>query len=90
MLAYTLVALAPPYLAKLAIDEGISTGDLSQLQLARRALPRLSRRRAAALVREHVPDRLGEGERVLADLRNKLFRHLRRLSLGFYERNRAG
>ena len=30
------------------------------------------------------------GERVLADLRNGLFRHLQRLSLGYYERNRAG
>src|SRR5262249_9679691 len=30
------------------------------------------------------------GERMLADLRNSLFRHLQRLSLGFYERNRAG
>ena len=30
------------------------------------------------------------GERILADLRNQLFRHLQRLSLGFYERNRAG
>ena len=30
------------------------------------------------------------GERILADLRNKLFRHLQRLSLGYFERNRAG
>jgi ABC-type multidrug transport system fused ATPase/permease subunit len=30
------------------------------------------------------------GERILADLRAQLFRHLQRLSLGFYERNRAG
>ena len=30
------------------------------------------------------------GERMLADLRDKIFRHLQRLSLGFYERNRAG
>ena len=30
------------------------------------------------------------GQRILADLRNDLFRHLQRLSLGFYERNRAG
>ena len=30
------------------------------------------------------------GERILADLRNTLFRHLQRLSLGFFERNRAG
>ena len=31
LLAYTLVALAPPYLAKLAIDEGIESGDLERL-----------------------------------------------------------
>src|SRR4029077_20833197 len=30
------------------------------------------------------------GERILADLRIRLFRHLQSLSLGFYERNRAG
>ena len=30
------------------------------------------------------------GERMLADLRTQLFEHLQRLSLGFYERNRAG
>jgi ABC-type multidrug transport system fused ATPase/permease subunit len=30
------------------------------------------------------------GERILADLRTALFRHLQRLSLGFYERTRAG
>jgi ATP-binding cassette subfamily B protein len=30
------------------------------------------------------------GERMLADLRNQVFAHLQRLSLGFFERNRAG
>src|SRR5947199_10799468 len=30
------------------------------------------------------------GERILADLRTRLFEHLQKLSLGFYERNRAG
>ncbi len=30
------------------------------------------------------------GERILADLRKQLFGHLQELSLGFYERNRAG
>jgi ATP-binding cassette subfamily B protein len=30
------------------------------------------------------------GERVLTDLRQRLFAHLQRLSLGYYERNRAG
>ena len=31
LLAYTLVALAPPLLAKLAVDQGIKTGDLRKL-----------------------------------------------------------
>ena len=31
-----------------------------------------------------------DGRAHLADLRNTLFRHLQRLSLGYYERNRAG
>ena len=31
LLSYTLVALAPPYLAKLAIDQGIKEGDLTRL-----------------------------------------------------------
>ena len=30
------------------------------------------------------------GERILTDLRKQLFRHLQRLSLGYFERNRAG
>ena len=58
LLVYTLVALAPPYLAKLAIDEGIATGDLSRLELDRRPLPRRGACGARAFVREHVPDRL--------------------------------
>ena len=31
LLAYTVVALAPPYLAKLAVDQGIDDGDLAAL-----------------------------------------------------------
>ena len=33
LLAFTLVALAPPYLSKLAIDEGIKARDLDRLSL---------------------------------------------------------
>ena len=33
LLAYTVVALAPPYLAKLAIDQGISENDLGRLSV---------------------------------------------------------
>jgi len=89
LLLYTLVALAPPYLAKLAIDEGIKKTDLERLTwivivfLGSALL-------ALALSSANTYLTGWTGERVLADLRNKLFRHLERLSLGFYERNRAG
>jgi ABC-type multidrug transport system fused ATPase/permease subunit len=89
LLAYTLVALAPPYLAKLAIDEGIRELDLDRLTLIVGlflvvALASLALSGANTYLTGWV------GERVLADLRNRLFAHLERLSLGFYERNRAG
>jgi ABC-type multidrug transport system fused ATPase/permease subunit len=89
LLAYTLVALVPPYLAKLAIDEGIRPGDVERLTVVivlflAAALAALALSSANTYLTGWV------GERVLADLRNKLFAHLERLSLGFYERNRAG
>ena len=89
LLAFTLVALAPPYLAKLAIDEGIESRDLTRLTwivvlfLGAAVV-------ALALSAANTYLTGWTGERVLADLRNKLFAHLARLSLGFYERNRAG
>lgn len=89
LLVYTLVALAPPYLAKLAIDEGIKGGDLSRLtQIVLLFLG--SALLALALSAANTYLTGWTGERVLADLRNELFAHLERLSLGFYERNRAG
>ncbi len=89
LLAYTLVALAPPYLAKLAIDQGIADGDLGRLTeivavFVVAAVAALALSSANTYLTGWV------GERILADLRNKLFRHLERLSMGFYERNRAG
>jgi ATP-binding cassette subfamily B protein len=89
LLAYTLVALAPPYLAKLAIDDGISTGDLARLN---ELVVLFLVAAVAALVLSAVNTYLTGwvGERMLADLRNRLFRHLERLSMGFYERNRTG
>jgi ABC-type multidrug transport system fused ATPase/permease subunit len=89
LLLATAISLAPPYLAKLAIDHGIRRHDAAALW---------------TIVAFFVAAGLGTiatssaqtyftgwtGERILADLRNKLFRHLQRLSLGFYERNRAG
>ncbi len=89
LLAYTAVALAPPYLAKLAVDQGIDEGDLGALGWIVGAFFGAA---ALALVLSSAQTYLTgwTGERVLADLRAKLFRHLQRLSLGFYERNRTG
>jgi ABC-type multidrug transport system fused ATPase/permease subunit len=89
LIAYTLVALAPPYLAKLAVDEGIRTGDLTRLSaiVALYVLAGVLTFGTSAVQTYYTG---WTGERVLADLRNKLFRHLHRLSLGYFERNRTG
>jgi len=89
LLAATATALAPPYLAKLAVDDGIRQGDLQALTMIVglflfAGLANLATSSAQTYFTGWT------GERILADLRNKLFRHLQRLSLGFYERNRAG
>jgi ABC-type multidrug transport system fused ATPase/permease subunit len=89
LLAATLTALAPPYLAKLAVDDGIRGGDLELLTLL--IVLFLAAGVANLLTGAAQTYFTGwTGERILADLRTKLFRHLQRLSLGYYERNRAG
>jgi ABC-type multidrug transport system fused ATPase/permease subunit len=89
LLAGTLVSLAPPYLLKLAIDDGISKHDLTKLGWIVVAFLGAG---LLGLVFSYAQTYFTgwTGERMLADLRNHLFRHLQRLSLGFYERNRAG
>ncbi|MDQ3778651.1 MAG: ABC transporter transmembrane domain-containing protein, partial [Actinomycetota bacterium] len=89
LLAATLTALAPPYLVKLAVDDGIRQRDLEALTtivllFVVAGLANLATSAAQTYFTGWT------GERILADLRNQLFRHLQRLSLGFYERNRAG
>jgi ABC-type multidrug transport system fused ATPase/permease subunit len=89
LLAATFTGLIPPYLAKLALDDGIRKQDYHAIVvvviifLAAGLL-----NWAASSVQTYFTG--WTGERILADLRNSLFRHLQRLSLGFYERNRAG
>jgi len=89
LLAATATALAPPFLSKYAVDDGIRRHDLTRLWWIVGAFL------AAGLLNwgmSYVQTYLTGwvGERILADLRTGLFRHLQRLSLGFYERNRAG
>jgi len=88
LLFATAVALAPPYLLKRTVDL-VNTGSTHELLLF--VLLFLG---SGAL---GIAFGYGQtyftgwtGERMLADLRNHMFRHLQRLSLGFYERNRAG
>jgi ABC-type multidrug transport system fused ATPase/permease subunit len=89
LLLATLTALIPPYLAKLAIDDGIRGEDLALLVTL--VLLMVVAGAASLLTSSAQTYFTGwTGERILADLRNDLFRHLQRLSLGFYERNRAG
>jgi ATP-binding cassette, subfamily B, bacterial len=89
LLLATLTGLIPPYLAKVAIDDGVRGGDLQLLTLL--VVLMLAAGVASLFTGAAQTYFTGwTGERILADLRNDLFRHLQRLSLGFYERNRAG
>ena len=89
LLAATATALAPPYLAKLAIDDGIAKDDLHALTvIVVLFLFAGTLNLGTSAAQTYFTG--WTGERILADLRNTLFRHLQRLSLGFYERNRAG
>jgi ATP-binding cassette subfamily B protein len=89
LLAATASALAPPYLLKVAIDDGIRKGDLTLLGWIVAAFLAAG---AVYFGTSYAQTYFTgwTGERMLADLRNNLFEHLQRLSLGFYERNRAG
>jgi ABC-type multidrug transport system fused ATPase/permease subunit len=89
LLLATAAALAPPPLAKLAIDDGITPGDLSTLNLCVLAFF------VAALVNwgaSYVQTYLvgWVGQRALQDLRVRIFQHLQTQSIGFFSRKRAG
>jgi ABC-type multidrug transport system fused ATPase/permease subunit len=89
LVAYTGVALLPPYLAKLAVDDGIIARDLHTLTIVVAVF--LAAGVAAFVLSGAQTYFTGwVGERALADLRIQLFGHLQRLSLGYYERNRTG
>src|SRR5205809_4790533 len=89
LLAATATALAPPFLAKYAVDDGIHNHDLAKLNwIVAAFLVAGLANWGISYLQTYLTGWVGE--RILADLRNKLFRHLQRLSLGFYERTRAG
>jgi ABC-type multidrug transport system fused ATPase/permease subunit len=85
----TAAALAPPPLAKLAIDDGIVPGDLGALDLIVVAfLVTALVYWGASYLQTYLVGWIGQ--RVLQDLRVRLFAHLQTLSVGFYSRRQAG
>ena len=89
LLAATATALAPPLLAKYALDDAINhtTGTKLVVVVVLFVVLALANW-GMTYVETYMTGWVGE--RILADLRKQLFGHLQQLSLGFYERNRAG
>jgi ATP-binding cassette subfamily B protein len=85
----TLAVLAGPFLLKVGIDRGITGGNEAVLDLAVAAFVVVA---VIAYVASRVQilmiSRSGEG--FLRDLRNRVFDHLLRLSMPFYDREKAG
>ena len=89
LLFATAASLAPPPLAKMAIDDGIVPGDLGRLNMVVVLFV------VAALVywaASYAQTYLvgWVGQRALQDLRQMIFRHLQSMPVGFYERRQAG
>ncbi len=85
----TAASLAPPYLAKLAIDDGITPGNLEALDWIVAAFV------ASALLywgATYVQTYLvgWVGQRALQDLRLRIFAHIQRQSIGFFGRRKTG
>ncbi|WP_229022821.1 ABC transporter ATP-binding protein [Actinomarinicola tropica] len=86
---YTLCILAGPYIVSWAIDSGITPRDAGVLNTAIAAyivvaLVHYVAQRTAITTLARV------GETFLKDLRRRVFAHLQRLSMPFYDREKAG
>jgi len=89
VLTGTATTLLMPYAVKVAIDRGVTRGDLGALRAMVAAyvvlaLVQFVAGRAETLLVAAI------GEQALYDIRLRLFRHLQALSLDFYERERTG
>jgi len=89
VLAWTGTVLAGPYLVKFGIDQGISKGDGGNLDKAVVAYVLVA---IAAYFTYRVQIALISrvGEEFLRSLRVRVFDHLQRLSMPFYDRSKAG
>ena len=85
----TAASLAPPPLAKLAIDDGIVPGDVSTLNWVVVAFVVSALVYwGASFLQTYLVGWVGQ--RALQDLRLQIFQHLQRMPVGFYERRQAG
>ncbi len=89
MLGVSALTLLTPYLLKIAVDQFITQGD-------RAGLLRISLITAAAFVGLYITTSAQQfllswvGQRVLANLRSELFRHLQLLSLSYHDTHIVG
>ena len=89
LLLATAAALAPPYLAGKAIDDGIRAKDVGALELVVILfLVSAVVNWGATYAQTYLVNWIGQ--RALQDLRLRIFEHLQRLDIGFYSRNKAG
>jgi ATP-binding cassette subfamily B protein len=89
LLIGTGAGLAPPYLAGLAVDEGIVAGDVSALDMIVIAFVVVSVLYAAATyLQTYLVGWVGT--RALQDLRERVFVHLQAMSIGFFTRRSPG
>jgi ATP-binding cassette subfamily B protein len=89
LLLATGAGLAPPYLAGLAVDEGIVAGDVGALNLIVIAFVGVAVLYAAAtFLQTYLVGWVGT--RALQDLRERVFAHLQGMSIGFFTRRSPG
>ena len=85
----TAASLAPPYLAKLAIDDGITPHDLQALDwIVAAFIGSALLYWGATYLQTYLVGWVGQ--RALQDLRLRLFSHIQRQSIGFFGRRKTG
>jgi ABC-type multidrug transport system fused ATPase/permease subunit len=85
----TAASLAPPYLAKLAIDDGITPKDIGALdRIVVAFIASALLYWGATYVQTYLVGWVGQ--RVLQDLRLRLFTHILTMSVGFFGRRKTG
>jgi len=89
VIAASAASLAPPYLAGLAIDSGIVAGNTTALAWITVAFVAVTVLYAAnSYLQTYLVGWIGV--RVLQDLREEVFKHVQKMSVGFFTRNRPG